>query len=85
MDIEEEVERSRSFWKTPVEYGPGSGDPLATGNKVALVSIAALTGCILLAISFMVGDNGTQNDANNRGPSGQAQNRADSPPSPQSR
>ena len=65
-----------------VEYGPGSAEPLPAKIKFALVGIAALVGCILLALSFMIGDNGTRNDANNRGPSGVAQNRADPTPTP---
>ena len=39
-----------------------------------LVGIAALAGGVLFALSMMLGDNGTHNDANNRGPSGQAHN-----------
>ena len=36
---------------------------------------------VMVAIASMMGDNGTQNDANNRGPSGVAQNRSsDNPP-----
>ena len=66
----------------PVEYGPGTAVPLPAKVKFALVGIAALAGCILVALSFMIGDNGTRNDANNRGPSGVAQNRADPTPTP---
>ena len=36
---------------------------------------------VMVSIASMMGDNGTQNDANNRGPSGVAQNRSsDNPP-----
>ena len=66
----------------PVEYGPGTAEPLPAKVKFALVGIAVLAGCILVALSFMIGDNGTRNDANNRGPSGVAQNRADPIPTP---
>ena len=44
-----------------------------------LVGIAALAGGVLLALSFMIGDNGTHNDANNRGPSGEAYNPTEIP------
>jgi hypothetical protein len=70
----------RSESKEPERYGPGTAEPLRPDNKVALIAIAAFAGGLLMALSFMLGDNGTQNDANNRGPSGTAQNRADPPP-----
>ena len=65
-----------------VRYGAGTADPLPPGNKIAWVSIAALAGGIIFALSLMLGDSGTHNDANNRGPSGAPQNTADSPQSP---
>lgn len=37
---------------------------------------AAMVGAAVLAIAFMMGDSGTRNDANNRGPSGIPDNRA---------
>jgi hypothetical protein len=67
--------------KEPEQYGPGTGEPLRFENKVALVAIAAFAGSVLMALSFMLGNNGTQNDGNTRGPSATAQNRADPPPS----
>ena len=78
----EDAEKSSFGRLAPVEYGPGTAEPLPAKVKFALVGIAALAGCILLALSFMIGDNGTRNDANNRGPSGVAQNRADPTPTP---
>lgn len=66
--------------KGPERYGPGTGDPLGSENKIALVAIAAFAGSVLMALSFMLGNNGTQNDGNNRGPSATAQNRSDPPP-----
>ena len=81
VSINEEAVRTPSIGQpAPVEYGPGTAEPLSAKVKFALVGIAALAGCILLALSFMIGDNGTHNDANDRGPSGVAQNRADSTP-----
>lgn len=59
--------------RTP-HYGPGSAEPIEAGNKMMLVGIAAIAGGVLLALSFMIGDNGTHNDGNNRGPSGEAHN-----------
>ncbi len=64
--------------RTP-QYGPGSAEPIDAGNKMMLVGIAALAGGVLLALSFMIGDNGTHNDANNRGPSGEAHNPTETP------
>jgi hypothetical protein len=55
-------------------YGPGTAEPIEPGNKMILVGIAALAGGLLVALSFMIGDNGTHNDANNRGPSETAHN-----------
>jgi hypothetical protein len=60
-------------------YGPGTAKPIEPGNKMILVGIAALAGGLLLALSFMIGDNGTHNDANNRGPSGEAHNLTGTP------
>ena len=78
VSIDEEDARMPSIREpAPVEYGPGTAEPLPAKVKFALVGIAALAGCILVALSFMIGDNGIRNDANNRGPSGVAQNRAD--------
>ena len=83
VSIDEEDARKSSIREpAPVEYGPGTAEPLPAKVKFALVGIAALAGCILVALSFMIGDNGTRNDANNRGPSGVAQNRADPTPTP---
>jgi hypothetical protein len=65
-----------------VRYGAGTAEPLPSGSKVALVSIAALAGGIIFALSLMLGDSGTRNNANDRGPSGAPQNTADSPQSP---
>jgi hypothetical protein len=62
--------------------GPGTAAPLRPENKIALAGIAVFAAGIIAALSLMLGHNGTQNDANNRGPSGAAQNRADSPPMP---
>ena len=78
----EDAEKSSIGQPAPVEYGPGTAEPLPAKTKFALVGIAAVVGCILVALSFMIGDNGTRNDANNRGPSGVAQNRADPTPTP---
>jgi hypothetical protein len=55
-------------------YGPGSAKPIHPGNKIILLGIAALAGGLLLGLSLMMGDNGTHNDANNRGPSGEPHN-----------
>ena len=70
------AERAFPGWandRTP-RHGPGTAEPLEAGNKMILVGIAALAGGVLFALSMMLGDNGTHNDANNRGPSGQAHN-----------
>lgn len=77
----EQADSHHAQSEKPERYGPGTGDPLRSENKVALIAIAAFAGGVLMALSFMLGDNGTQNDANNRGPSETAQNRADPPPS----
>ena len=83
VPIDEEASRTPAIGQpAQVEYGPGTAEPLPAKVKFALVGIAALAGCILLALSFMIGDNGTHNNANDRGPSGVAQNRADSTPTP---
>ena len=83
VPIDEEDAGARSVGQpAPVEYGPGTAEPLPAKVTFALVGIAVLAGCILGALSFMIGDNGTRNDANNRGPSGVAQNRSDSTPTP---
>ncbi|HET9394703.1 MAG TPA: hypothetical protein VFO36_01500, partial [Nitrospiraceae bacterium] len=58
----------------PERRGSGTADPIERGNKIILVGIAALAGGLLFALSSMLGDNGTHNDANNRGPSGEAHN-----------
>jgi hypothetical protein len=62
--------------------GPGTAEPLRSENKIALVGIAVVAGCLIAALSFMLGETGTQNDASNRGPSGAAQSQAESPPAP---
>jgi len=62
--------------------GADTAAPLRSENKIALIGIAAFAGCVIAALSLMLGGSGTQNDANNRGPSGTAQNRAESPPTP---
>ena len=80
--FDEEAEQTSSIGQPPAEYGPGTAEPLPAKTKFALAGIAALVGCILVALSFMIGDNGTRNDANDRGPSGVAQNRADPIPTP---
>ena len=52
----------------------------STGRN-AIMAAAAFAIMVMVSIALMMGDNGTQNDANNRGPSGVAQNRSsDNPP-----
>lgn len=65
-----------------VRYGAGTAEPLTPGNKIALVGLAVLAGSIILALWLMLGDSGTRNDANDRGPSGAAQNSTGSPQTP---
>jgi hypothetical protein len=54
---------------------------LTPTSRAAMVGVGALAILLMAAIAFMMGDNGTRNDANNRGPSGIPQNSAsDNPP-----